>query len=315
MNTQFYRDVLDGLTSNPKYLSSKYFYDARGDKLFQQIMALPEYYLTRCEYSILKKYRKELFELFSASESNAFDLIELGAGDGTKTKLLLEHFVKKKSSFTYYPIDISENVLKQLINSLQQEMPELQVKGIPKDYFSSIKEINAGDRSGKKVVLFLGSNVGNFNKNTAASFLQQLSGALNPGDDVLIGLDLKKDPRIVQKAYDDDAGVTKAFNLNLLERINRELKADFNPEHFVHYAIYDPQDGSAKSYLISSKDQTVNLLGKTISFAAWEAIHVETSQKFDQKMINTLAANSGFEIVKNFFDEKSYFVDTLWRKK
>lgn len=315
MNKQFAQDVLDGLTSDPKYLSSKYFYDSRGDKLFQQIMDLPEYYLTRCEYFILNKYKKELLGLFSASKNDTFDLIELGAGDGTKTKLLLEHFVKEKSRFTYYPVDISENVLKQLTSSLKQELPELQVKSIPKEYFSSIKEINDDNGSGKKVVLFLGSNIGNFTEDTTASFLQQLSDALKPGDMVLIGLDLKKDPNIIEKAYDDESGVTKAFNLNLLERINRELKADFDLNNFIHYATYDPQSGKAKSYLISRKNQQVNILNKTISFSAWEAIHVEISQKFDLKMMNNLAANAGFEIVNNFVDDHQYFVDTLWRKK
>lgn len=315
MNIQFARDVLDGLTSNPKFLSSKYFYDAKGDKLFQQIMDLPEYYLSRCEYSILKKYRSELFELFSESDIKDFDLIELGAGDGTKTKLLLEHFSKRKSGFKYYPVDISENVLKQLVNSLQQELPDLQVKPIPKDYFSSLKEINAGNGSRKKIILFLGSNIGNFTEDTAICFLQELGNALNPGDNLLVGFDLKKDPNIIHKAYNDDSGVTKAFNLNLLERINRELKADFDPENFDHYAIYDPQSGNAKSYLLSRKDQKVNLLDQNISFSAWEAIHVEISKKFDQEMIKRMAATAGFDIINNFYDDKNYYVDTLWRKK
>ena len=314
MDTAFSQDVLKGLTSYPKYLSSKYFYDAKGDKLFQQIMHLPEYYLTRCEFEILKKYRQELLEYFSASAPDGFDLIELGAGDGTKTKLLLQHFVEEATVFKYHPVDISQTVLDELTGSLKKEIPMLQVDAIPKEYFEAIKSINNSNGTKKKVVLFLGSNIGNFGGDSVHPFLKQLSDALASGDMVLTGMDLKKDPHIIHQAYDDKEGVTRAFNINLLDRINRELHGDFNKENFMHYAVYDPQTGMAQSYLVSTKDQQVKILDKLIQFTAWETIHMEISQKFDMDMIKSMADRAGFKIIGNFFDDQNYFVNSLWRK-
>lgn len=315
MNEKFAQDVLAGLKAFPKRLSSKYFYDAKGDKLFQKIMALPEYYLTRSEYSIFKRHKNELLKKISTDGRDSFDLIELGSGDGTKTKILLEHFLREEASFNYYPIDISENVLDELVTSLNQNYPALNVKGIPKEYFEAIKFINRGNGVSKKVVLFLGSNIGNFDEVTVKSFTQNLSNALNQGDMVLIGFDLKKNPEVIKKAYDDDAGITKEFNLNLLERINRELEGDFDLNNFMHYSLYDPEYGKASSYLISKKEQEVNVLDEKIFFDAWESIHTEISQKFDPRMIKNLADDAGFEIVENFFDQDKYYVDALWRKK
>ena len=315
MNETFARDVLKGLKASPKSLSSKYFYDARGDKLFQDIMELPEYYLTRTEFSILKQYREELYRQFSNNNSDNFDLIELGAGDGTKTKLLLEEFLGGNVRFTYYPVDISKNVLEELSANLKRDYPSLIFKAMPMEYFEAIKAIDNGNGKRKKIILFLGSNIGNFDEDTSDSFLQGLSNALDVGDMVLIGFDCKKDPNVILKAYSDSAGVTREFNLNLLDRINRELGADFNRDNFMHSAVYNPEDGRASSYLVSRVDQKVSLLNETITFKAWETIHVEISQKFDEQMIAQLAANSGFDIVEKYFDEKMYFVDALWRKK
>lgn len=317
MKEQFLKNVLQGLRSSPKRLSSKYFYDAKGDKIFQKIMVLPEYYLTRSEYAIFKHYRQELLKKFIPPEGyyKGFDLIELGAGDGTKTKVLLEYFLKEKTNFTYYPIDISANVLDELEDSLKKSFPDLKVKGIPKEYFKAINEVNQYGKNKKKVVLFLGSNIGNFDEKTAHRFLNELSASLSKGDLLLIGFDLKKNPDIIKKAYDDDAGVTREFNLNLLERINKELDANFTISNFMHYSMYNAESGQNRSYLLSKKDQKVTIANEEISFDAWETIHTEISQKFDKKMIQKLADESNFEIVENYLDEERFFTDSLWRKK
>ncbi|MGK7392580.1 MAG: L-histidine N(alpha)-methyltransferase [Candidatus Cyclobacteriaceae bacterium M2_1C_046] len=317
MKEQFLKDVLQGLMSSPKRLSSKYFYDAKGDKIFQKIMALPEYYLTRSEYAIFKHYRQELLKQFipPGGYDKGFDLIELGAGDGTKTKVLLEYFLHEKTNFTYYPIDISSNVLNELEESLHNSFPELKVKGIPKEYFKAIKEVSQYGGNKKKVVLFLGSNIGNFDEKTTNSFLNELSETLNKGDMLLIGFDLKKHPLVIKKAYDDDAGVTREFNLNLLERINRELGANFVISNYMHYSMYNPESGQNRSYLLSKTDQKVTIADEEIAFDAWETIHTEISQKFDKKMINKLAHESNFEIIENYMDENRFFTDSLWRKK
>lgn len=317
MKEQFEQDVLKGLKSTPKYLSSKYFYDAEGDKIFQKIMALPEYYLTRSEYAIFKYYRQELLKRFIPPEGyeKGFDLIELGAGDGTKTKVLLEYFLKEKTNFTYYPIDISENVLNELLHSLKKSFPKLKVQGIPKEYFKALKEVNSYNGHRKKVVLFLGSNIGNFDKETAIKFLSEISNVLDKDDLLLVGFDLKKNPKIIKKAYDDDAGVTREFNLNLLERINTELNGDFDTSNFLHSPVYNPESGKAISYLVSKIKQVVTIGDEKITFKAWETIHTEISQKFDVEMITELANKAGFGIVENYLDEKRYFTDSLWIKK
>lgn len=315
MDKQFASDVLTGLKDRPKHISSKYFYDAKGDRIFQQIMALPEYYLTRCEYSIFKKHKKSLLREFSSSGSEEFDLIELGAGDGTKTKILLEHLLKEKVGFRYYPIDISANVLKELVDDLHKLFPRLNVKGMPYEYFEALKQINEHHNGRRKVVLFLGSNIGNFDQPTAKNFLKELNNTLNPGDMVLVGMDCKKDPKVIKKAYDDTAGITKSFNLNLLERINRELKGNFQISNFNHYAVYNPETGMAQSFLLSKKDHYVEILDERIHFDAWETVHTEISQKYDRFMIDSMAENAGFSIQENFYDDKKYFVDSLWIKK
>lgn len=308
----FAADVDSGLRSLPKKLSSRYFYDAEGDKLFQQIMQLDEYYLTRTEYAILEKSKELLAGRFQ-SLGTPFHLIEFGAGDGWKTKVLLRHFVSKGVDFDYRPIDISGNVLEGLAASLSHEIPDLEVHSMEGEYFDVLGQMSRTDSRGK-VVLFLGSNVGNFRQPQAVDFLSQLRNALNPGDLALIGFDMKKDPRTIRSAYDDASGVTAAFNLNLLHRINRELGANFNLGDFKHYQSYNPVSGECCSFLISQKEQSVcvEATQTTYHFERWEPIHVEISRKFDQKTINGLAEASGFEVVENLTDHDRYFTDSLW---
>jgi dimethylhistidine N-methyltransferase len=313
--SDFAKDVVKGLTSNPKYLDSKYFYDERGSKIFQDIMRMPEYYLTDCELENLKTQKREIFESFDTFDK-PFEIIELGAGDGLKTKVLLEYFYNHDQPFTYIPIDISRNALLKLQSDINEEFPELKVKGLIGDYFKVIKELSS-ENSRKKVLLFLGSNIGNLEVQESIAFLQNLKNVMLAGDLLFIGFDLKKDPEIIFKAYNDPHGHTEAFNLNLLHRINNELDANFIPDNFSHKQIYNEKTGAARSYLISEKEQDVELgkTGHVFQFEDQEDIFTEVSQKYDMEMIAKLARGSGFEIIRNFFDPKKYFVNSLWKLK
>ncbi|MDX2301284.1 MAG: L-histidine N(alpha)-methyltransferase [Microscillaceae bacterium] len=313
MNQEFATDLIKGLSSDPKCLYSKYFYDKRGSELFQEIMNLEEYYLTRCEFEILSTYKHDLLEIFQ-SDAPQFELIEFGAGDGLKTKILLEYFLKQSSRFKYIPIDISSAALKGLLEDLSKTLPKLQVEGVCDDYFKALKKLKL-DSSVHKVVLFMGSNIGNFTPEQAQRFLVAIQENLNPGDLLMIGFDLKKNPHIVLNAYNDKKGITCEFNLNLLRRINREMGADFEIKNFCHYPIYDPASGAAKSYLMSTVKQKVHVekLDFTVEFEAWEAIHTETSHKYTPYMINRMAEEAGFERLTNFYDQRNYFTDSVWR--
>ena len=224
LQKQFGEEVYAGLTAPQKHLSSAYFYDETGDILFQKIMELPEYYLTNCEFEILSTYKKEIAELFSAP--NGFDLFELGAGDAKKTKILLRQFLDLELEFTYHPIDISGHALRELSEKLEEELPQLQISPLQGTYFGVLGQL--GDyRKRKKVILFLGSNIGNLSPDTAISLLQRIRAGMEREDQLFIGFDQKKDPDIILNAYSDTQGVTAAFNLNIMERINRELGGEF----------------------------------------------------------------------------------------
>jgi len=306
----FYKDVIAGLRSTPKRLSSKYFYDTKGDKIFQEIMNCEEYYPTRCELEIFSKKTSELAEAIIA-DGDAFDLIELGAGDATKSSHLLRYLLEQKADFNYLPIDISGNVINYLTENLPVTLPGLKIQGLNGEYFEMLKE--AASISGRrKVVMFLGSNIGNMQVNEAAAFCKTLREHLSEGDMVLMGFDLKKNPKTVLAAYNDSEGITKRFNLNLLERINRELHADFKLSKFDHYATYDPETGACRSYLVSLEDQEVTVGKEHIRFLKDEYIYMEISQKFTVLQTEQIAANAGFKAVDCFFDSKKWFLDAIW---
>ncbi len=309
----FAQDVLLGLSAKQKTLSSKYFYDAKGDKLFQQIMALPEYYLTRKEFEILEHQHEQILKPV-LEWGKPFNLVELGAGDGLKTKILLRYLQAKGVEFNYFPVDFSGSVLVELEESLMKEMPGLTVNPIQDTYRGALRN-KSWENGRPTLLLFLGSNLGNFSLDEAHEILDCLMIGTNQNDWVLLGLDLKKDPETIIQAYNDPTGVTKEFNLNLLDRINRELDADFNREAFVHWPTYDPVSGECRSYLVSLKDQQVRLgaLNRIIKFAAYEAIFMEVSKKYSLSEIDQLAGRSGFEVVQNFTDRDNYFVNALWR--
>ncbi len=312
-DNNFYQDILAGLTTYPKKLQSKYFYDAAGDKLFQEIMKAPEYYLTNCELEIFSEQTAALAQLLT-DRFSSFDLIELGAGDATKSVFLLQHLLEAKVDFTYLPIDISSNVIEQLEQNLPAKLPGLQMKGLNGDYFDMLKE--AYQLSARpKVVLFMGSNIGNMPVKEAQDFCIRLRRELSADDLVIIGFDLKKNPKKILAAYNDSEGITKNFNLNLLKRINRELEADFNLDQFDHYPTYNPETGTCKSYLISLAKQTVQLGTQSISFGENEYIDMEVSQKYNLQETDNMAMQSGFKPVQHFFDGKKWFVDAVWKCK
>lgn len=310
VDTPFARDVAEGLTGNPKTLPSKYFYDAKGDALFQKIMHMPEYYLTDCELEIISTHKSAMLQAFG----NDFNLVELGAGDGFKTKVLLEHFLKKKVDFEYKPIDISRNVLEILERNLQSKLPGLKMESVQGDYFEALEKLQL-EEDRRQVVMFLGANIGNMTKDEALDFLHQIRDNLVEDDLLLMGFDLKKDPATILNAYNDKAGITRDFNLNLLHRINRELDANFNVRKFSHWETYNPKTGETESYIVSRQAQQVNIqaIDLIVNFEAWEAMQVELSQKYSIGEIEALAAEAGFIIERHFFDDRMYFVDSLWR--
>ncbi len=313
MTDDFATDVLNGLSKTKKTLSPKYIYDNKGSELFEKIMKLPEYYLTRCEQEIIDKQS----DVFSALiDDRAFNLVELGAGNGEKTKLLLNHFLKEKKHFTYYPIDISKQAIDVVSKTLSTELPEVNFKGMVAEYFEGLKWINKHN-SETNLVLFLGSNIGNFDKKETVKFLSELRNSLKMGDYTVIGFDLKKEIQTLINAYDDKQKITKKFNMNLLTRMNNELGADFNLEKFDYYTTYNPKNGAIESFLISLATQEVNFkkLDKIFKFDKFEAIHTEYSFKFTINQIDKLAKESGFEVVTHLFDSKKYFTDSIWRKK
>ncbi len=307
-------NTLKGMLSTPKYLLSKYFYDDTGSTIFQEISKMPEYYLTRSEHEIFEYQKEQITDAF-ISDTSKFDLLELGSGDGSKTKILLKQLLKKKSDFKYIPVDISSKANSDLVSVLNKEIPSLKISPLTGDFFglTSPGNINSDTR---KVILFLGSNIGNFTEPEIDGFLSQLSALCRKGDKVLIGFDLKKSPEIIMKAYDDPNGLTRKFNLNHLARLNRELEADFNLNSFEHHTAYNPVSGYLKSFLVSKEKQTVYIKSfrQAFIFDRWEPVFMELSRKFDFPAIESIAFRHGFSVVKHFTDQKNWFTDSLWVK-
>jgi len=312
---QFAKDILSGLTSKPKKLSSKYFYDAKGDKLFQEIMNLDEYYLSRAELEIFNNHKSPLLDLIN--NGSQFEIIELGAGDGEKTKVLLQYFQQEKAKFTYSPVDISDHVLRVLKENMNSYIPDLDIHPLTGDYFQVLQELRFNNEKSRSIVFFLGSNIGNFLDQDVISFVKSIQNNLKKGDLLMIGFDLKKDPRKVLGAYNDKSGITKAFNLNLLSRINEELGADFDLDQFEHYPVYDPMTGQCRSYLLAKKKMEVQIdhLNTKISFEAWEPVFMEVSKKYDLSEIEQLATKTGFSQIRNFFDDQKLFCNSIWEVK
>ncbi|BAO76016.1 L-histidine N(alpha)-methyltransferase [Winogradskyella sp. PG-2] len=312
MTDTFAQDVLNGLLADNKHLSSKYFYDDNGSRIFQEIMNMPEYYLTDAEFEILSMQSKQIVDALKFS--TPFNIVELGAGDGFKTFKLLEYLASNNIDFNYVPIDISQEAIDLLTERLKERLPNITIKPKVGDYFEILKENKESDHP--SLLLFLGSNIGNYKEEKAIELLQLFNDNMNIGDKLLVGFDLKKNPIIIHNAYYDSHGITKRFNLNLLLRINRELEADFKMDDFDFYCHYNPITGDVKSYIISLRQQTVHIkkLNQSISFDYNELIWTELSKKYSISKIRNLAEAANFKLTSNFLDCKHYFTDSLWEK-
>ena len=314
-NNTFSKDVNDGLSQNPKCISSHYFYDKAGDELFQKIMEMPEYYLTNSELEIFKRQSEALIKSFNIDPNEEFELIELGAGDGKKTQYLLKALLEKKFKFKYIPVDISQNSLSVITERMENFFPDLQIDSRQGDYFQVLDELFISTKP--KVILFIGSSLGNMKDEIAKDFLNKISSHLKTNEKLLLGVDLIKSKEIVLPAYHDSAGITRDFNFNLLHRINRELGADFKIEHFEHAPEYTETEGIAKSYLKSTKKQAVYIkeLERSFEFDENELIHTEISRKYSDEILQDLLEDSQLEIKDKFLDSKEYFADYILEKK
>jgi L-histidine Nalpha-methyltransferase len=309
--TSFAEDVRLGLLSRPRRLFPKYFYDELGSLLFEAICLLPEYYLTRAENEIMARYSEEIV----AEVRGPKTLLEMGSGSAMKTRRLIEAILKEQSDLLYIPIDISATALETSSRVLLQAYPRLKINAFAGDYYGGLKALGSSRPAGRGrlLALFLGSNIGNFDREEARTFLRALRSVLAPGDALLLGADLKKERDLLEAAYDDSLGVTAAFNLNLLSRINRELEADFNLRAFRHYVRYDEEAGRIEIYVESLRAQTVRIerLGLELQFEEGERIHTENSYKYDMADLSRLAAETGFTLSRTWCDAMKRFSSNL----
>jgi dimethylhistidine N-methyltransferase len=303
-------DVERGLTATSKSLPARLFYDARGSELFEQITRLPEYYLTRTERAIFEQYADAMI----AAAGSGLAIVELGAGTAEKTEILLRAALKRQFSLTYFPVDVSSAALDIADERLAQALPRLRVEPIVADYTQGLTELRR--ISGRKLVLSIGSSIGNFDLREAAAILRRIASGLAEGDALLLGTDLVKRASVLHAAYNDAAGATAEFNLNLLERINRELGADFDLRRFRHEAVWNPAASRIEMYLVSLRDQRVRIpaIGKTIQFREGERIHTENSYKFTREMARQLLDDAGFQLQRSWCDRGQLFAVHLARR-
>ncbi len=301
-------DVRRGLSTQPKRFLPKYFYDELGSQLFEAICLLPEYYLTRAENEILERYADEIV----ATVSGPTTLIEMGSGSASKTRLIIEALLRKQAELLFMPVDISATALESSSRILLQSYPRLIIEAYAADYFAALTELGKEKRA-HTLALFLGSNISNFDPEEAHKFLHALRRVLNEGDAVLLGADLKKDKAVLEAAYNDALGVTAAFNLNVLARINRELGGNFDLRAFKHCAFYHEEAGRVEIYIESALEQTVTIskLDMQVQFAAGEQIHTENSYKYDLADLGKLAGETGFTRAHTWQDQAEQFSSNL----
>jgi dimethylhistidine N-methyltransferase len=296
----FARDVIAGLTARPKRLAPKYFYDHAGAQLFEEITALPEYYPTRCELEILRARTPEIARLFAQRSA----LIEFGSGSSKKVRILLE---AAPAITAYVPVDISSEMLRQEAAELRRDHPGLAVLPVEADFtrpFALPGKVSVLAHTG----FFPGSTIGNFEPHEACAFLRHAGRMLGRGSRLLIGIDLVKDTDVLNAAYNDRAGVTARFNLNLLARINRELDGDFDLEGFRHHAFYNSERRRIEMHLASLRRQKARICGHVIEFRAGETIHTENSYKYTRASFDALARGSGWSLIAAWTDSQSNFL-------
>lgn len=298
--SEFLSEAIAGLSSTPRTLPCKYFYDARGAALFQKISELPEYYLTRAELQILDRYCGDIARALGPN----IELIGLGTGAGTKTRILLE---KLEAPAAYIPVDISKKQLERSTASFRKIFPTLEILPVCADYLEPIRLPSPARQALRKIVYFPGSTIGNFEPDAARQFLQRVANHCRRGGGLLIGVDLQKDRHVLERAYNDSSGVTAQFNLNLLARANRELGADFDLEQWQHYAVYNSTESRIEIYLISEIDQTVRVQDRQFDFRAGERIATEYSYKYTKESVIELTREPGFDFSQMWTDDARWF--------
>ena len=298
--TRMREEVLQGLNDSYKTIPCKYLYDEKGSELFDQICELEEYYPTRTELRIMENH---IDEILSYVPKNSL-LIELGSGSSLKTRLLLDNHPKLAG---YIPVDISEEFLLDTVEQLRSGYPKIPILPMVADYTHPFEITDLDLPHDHVVVYFPGSTIGNFLPSRAETFLRQINSICENDGGLLIGVDLKKNPEVLEKAYNDSKGVTSAFNKNILVRINRELEADFNIDHFRHEAVYNRALGRVEMHLVSLEDQDVRISDELIHFDEGESIHTENSYKYEISGFSEMARNAGFETQKVWTDKNGYF--------
>jgi L-histidine N-alpha-methyltransferase len=303
-------DVLDGLTRPFKELPPKHFYDARGAVLFDRICELPEYYPTRCERAILETDAEAIVRT-----TGAVELVELGSGTAAKTRMLLDAMATAGKLERYIPLDVTEMMVRECAEALVEEYPGLRVHGVIADFERHLEQVPPAE--GPRLVVFLGGTIGNFTPGSRRRFLRQLRSLLGPGDHLLLGTDLVKDPEVIEAAYDDAQGVTAEFNRNVLRVINRELDADFDPDRFTHVAFFDPEHEWVEMRLRSREDQTATIagVGLTVRFTEGEELRTEISAKFSRQRVERELAAAGLELRSWYTDPDHLFALSLSRPR
>ena len=311
VRAEFKNEVLAGLRASPRRLSSVYFYDDEGSALFDEITRLPEYYLTRVEHEILVSHAPDLDALIG---DEPCCVVDMGAGSGDKTQVLIEHMRKQGRDVRYAPVDVSAAALWSAEQTMQRRLPGLRVDPVHDEYIRGLSRVRAAQRGRRLLVLWLGSSIGNFDDAQAVEMLRGLAAECDAQDVLLVGFDLLKDPKALVAAYADSRGVTAEFNYNLLRRINRELGANFQAEKFLHHATFSPLQSRMESYLLSRERQAVTVAGHNFELDAWEPIHTEVSVKYSERRIAELLSRAGLRSIETFSDAQRRFADVACRR-
>ena len=306
-------DVRAGLTAVRKSIPPRYFYDDLGSSLFDAICNLPEYYPTRVETELLRRHARDI----AASISEVDRVVELGSGSANKTRLLLDTIVRGDREIEFVPVDIDPHILEKSGRELLAEYDRLRVNAVCSDFTRPAQALHDSIGPGGTLVLFLGSTIGNFQPREAVALIRDVRRMLRPGDSFLLGADLKKPKEILEAAYNDSLGVTAAFNLNLLLRINRELGGRFDLRSFSHRSFYDEKMGRIEMHLVSLREQSVHIdaLNLKVAFSEGETIHTENSHKYDDEEIAQMAADAGFEVAARWTDSQHWFADFLLKPR
>ncbi len=299
--------ALEGLSAKQKYLPSWLFYDAPGSRLFEAITRLPEYYLTSLEHSIFLRHADEIIVAASGLGGEQLSILELGAGSASKTVALLRALMARQGHALYMPVDVSEAALQWASRNVHAALPAVEVRSICSE-FTQGKSLNLPEEN-SRLALYIGSSIGNFDPEEAVELLQWLRSQLQPGDALLLGTDMAKAAAPLLAAYNDKAGVTAAFNRNILARLNRELKADFALDAFEHRAIWNAEESRIEMHLDSNRNQAVRvpLLGRSFNFRRGESIHTENSYKFTVEAVEDMLLKSGFVLEQSWYDSDRWF--------